>query len=106
MVENRERSLEYPGFVKPVFTIDIKPFEKRKRSLGHLGVVTPLEHLGAFTLVLTCRSGSKRVKRNRSLPMKVSYRGSLVIKLSDRGWHVMSSSPVPLQNRRVRERLR
>ncbi|GFW37819.1 hypothetical protein TNCV_4630241 [Trichonephila clavipes] len=32
-----------------------------------------------------------------------SVRGSLVIKVSDRGWHVTSSSPVPLKTRRVRE---
>ncbi|GFU54300.1 hypothetical protein TNCV_576771 [Trichonephila clavipes] len=31
-------------------------------------------------------------------------RDSLVVKVSDRGWHVMSSSPVPLKNRRVGER--
>ncbi|GFX80814.1 transposable element Tcb2 transposase [Trichonephila clavipes] len=30
-------------------------------------------------------------------------RGSLVVKVSDRGWHVMSSSPVPLKSRRVEE---
>ncbi|GFW83730.1 hypothetical protein TNCV_668431 [Trichonephila clavipes] len=29
-VENREGSLGYPGFVKPVFTKDSKPLEKRK----------------------------------------------------------------------------
>ncbi|GFW21998.1 hypothetical protein TNCV_4822801 [Trichonephila clavipes] len=34
-VENREGSLGYPGFVKPVFTKDSKPVGKRKRSLGH-----------------------------------------------------------------------
>ncbi|GFT06935.1 uncharacterized protein TNCV_1415041 [Trichonephila clavipes] len=32
--ENRERSLGFPGFVKPVFTKDSKPLGKRKRSLG------------------------------------------------------------------------
>ncbi|GFV60966.1 uncharacterized protein TNCV_996991 [Trichonephila clavipes] len=31
-VENREGSLGYPGFVKPVFTKDSKPLGKRKRS--------------------------------------------------------------------------
>ncbi|GFS79339.1 hypothetical protein TNCV_3261091 [Trichonephila clavipes] len=41
-VENREGSLEYPGFVKPVFTKDSKPHGKRKRSLGHLGIVAPI----------------------------------------------------------------
>ncbi|GFX97653.1 hypothetical protein TNCV_3065411 [Trichonephila clavipes] len=30
--------------------------------------------------------------------------GSLVVKVSDRGWHVMSSSPVPLMTGRVGER--
>ncbi|GFT72740.1 hypothetical protein TNCV_756311 [Trichonephila clavipes] len=39
-VENREGSLGYPGFVTPVFTKDSKPLGKRKRSLGHLGIVT------------------------------------------------------------------
>ncbi|GFV10161.1 uncharacterized protein TNCV_3661131 [Trichonephila clavipes] len=29
--------------------------------------------------------------------------GSLVAKVSDRGWHVMSLSPVPLKTRRVGE---
>ncbi|GFT67409.1 hypothetical protein TNCV_2360371 [Trichonephila clavipes] len=33
-VENREGSLGYPGFMKPVFTKDSKPLGKRKRSLG------------------------------------------------------------------------
>ncbi|GFV86502.1 hypothetical protein TNCV_2156951 [Trichonephila clavipes] len=41
-VENREGSLEYPGFVTPVFTKDSKPLGKRKRSLGHLGIVIPV----------------------------------------------------------------
>ncbi|GFT94171.1 hypothetical protein TNCV_3922351 [Trichonephila clavipes] len=35
--ENREGSLGFPGFVKPVFTKDSKPLGRRKRSLGHLG---------------------------------------------------------------------
>ncbi|GFV44868.1 hypothetical protein TNCV_1340761 [Trichonephila clavipes] len=39
-VENREGSLGYPGFVKPVFTKESKPLGKRKRSLGYLGIVT------------------------------------------------------------------
>ncbi|GFU13704.1 hypothetical protein TNCV_939321 [Trichonephila clavipes] len=33
-VENREGSLGYPRFVRPVFTKDGKPLGKRKRSLG------------------------------------------------------------------------
>ncbi|GFV64424.1 PH domain-containing protein [Trichonephila clavipes] len=37
-VENREGSLGYPGFAKPVFTEDRKPLGKRKRSLGYLGI--------------------------------------------------------------------
>ncbi|GFU59066.1 hypothetical protein TNCV_2933631 [Trichonephila clavipes] len=37
--ENREGSLGFPGFVKPVFTKDSKPLGRRKRSLGHLGSV-------------------------------------------------------------------
>ncbi|GFW52699.1 hypothetical protein TNCV_2392791 [Trichonephila clavipes] len=41
-VENREGSLGYPGFVKPVFTKAGKPLGKRKRSLGHLGSVKPV----------------------------------------------------------------
>ncbi|GFW72949.1 uncharacterized protein TNCV_830721 [Trichonephila clavipes] len=32
---------------------------------------------------------------------KMGGRGSLVVKVSDRGWHVTSSSPVPLKTRRV-----
>ncbi|GFT42937.1 hypothetical protein TNCV_1615081 [Trichonephila clavipes] len=43
--ENRERSLGFPGFVKPVFTKDSKPLGKRKRSLGHLGSVKTRTHL-------------------------------------------------------------
>ncbi|GFU65057.1 hypothetical protein TNCV_4130631 [Trichonephila clavipes] len=39
--ENREGSLGYPGFVKPVFTKDSKSLGKRKISLGYLGIVTP-----------------------------------------------------------------
>ncbi|GFS93569.1 retrovirus-related Pol polyprotein from transposon 412 [Trichonephila clavipes] len=39
--ENREGSLGFPGFVKPVFTIDSKPLGRRKRSLGLLGSVNP-----------------------------------------------------------------
>ncbi|GFV71766.1 hypothetical protein TNCV_777831 [Trichonephila clavipes] len=41
-VEIREGSLGYPVFVKPVFTKDSKPLEKRKRSLEHLGIVIPV----------------------------------------------------------------
>ncbi|GFV36492.1 hypothetical protein TNCV_2260111 [Trichonephila clavipes] len=40
--ENRERSLGFPGFVKPVFTKDSKPLGRRKISLGHLGSVKPV----------------------------------------------------------------
>ncbi|GFV38606.1 uncharacterized protein TNCV_132451 [Trichonephila clavipes] len=37
--------------------------------------------------------------------MENGGRGSLVVKkVSDRGWHVTSSSPVPLKTRRVGER--
>ncbi|GFU46351.1 hypothetical protein TNCV_2994951 [Trichonephila clavipes] len=42
MVENREGSLGYPGFVAPMLTKDSKPLEKRKRSLGHLEIMTPV----------------------------------------------------------------
>ncbi|GFW39045.1 hypothetical protein TNCV_1830371 [Trichonephila clavipes] len=42
MAENREGSLGFPGFVKPVFTKDSKPLGRRKRSLGHLGSVKPV----------------------------------------------------------------
>ncbi|GFT77997.1 hypothetical protein TNCV_2820211 [Trichonephila clavipes] len=41
-VENREGSLGYPGFVRPVFTKDNKPLGKRKILLGYLGIVTPV----------------------------------------------------------------
>ncbi|GFT97648.1 hypothetical protein TNCV_4463631 [Trichonephila clavipes] len=41
--ENREGSLGFPGFVKPVFTKDSKPLRRRKRSLGHLGSVKPVQ---------------------------------------------------------------
>ncbi|GFY35812.1 hypothetical protein TNCV_4841891 [Trichonephila clavipes] len=40
--ENREGSLGFPGFVKPVFTKDSKHLGRRKRSLGHLGSVKPV----------------------------------------------------------------
>ncbi|GFW08267.1 hypothetical protein TNCV_1655821 [Trichonephila clavipes] len=40
--ENREGSLGFPGFVKPVFTKDSKPQGRRKRSLKHLGSVKPV----------------------------------------------------------------
>ncbi|GFV58237.1 hypothetical protein TNCV_1288821 [Trichonephila clavipes] len=40
--ENREGSLGFPGFVKPVFTKDSKPLGRRKRTLGHLGSVKPV----------------------------------------------------------------
>ncbi|GFW41715.1 hypothetical protein TNCV_9531 [Trichonephila clavipes] len=39
--ENREGSLGFPGFVKPVFTKDSKPLGRRQRSLGYLGSVKP-----------------------------------------------------------------
>ncbi|GFT34295.1 RNA-directed DNA polymerase from mobile element jockey [Trichonephila clavipes] len=39
-VENREGSLGYPRFMKPMFTKDSKTFGKR--SLGHLVIVTPV----------------------------------------------------------------
>ncbi|GFT26538.1 hypothetical protein TNCV_3603851 [Trichonephila clavipes] len=39
--ENREGSLGFPGFVKPMFTKDSKPLGRRKRSLGYLGSVKP-----------------------------------------------------------------
>ncbi|GFW71272.1 hypothetical protein TNCV_536901 [Trichonephila clavipes] len=38
-VENGEGSLEYPRFVRPVFTKDSKHLGKRKRSLGYLGIL-------------------------------------------------------------------
>ncbi|GFT62427.1 hypothetical protein TNCV_4717891 [Trichonephila clavipes] len=38
------------------------------------------------------------------VPRKSSGRSRLVVKVSDRGWHVMSSSPVLLKTRRVGER--
>ncbi|GFW23448.1 hypothetical protein TNCV_3805451 [Trichonephila clavipes] len=38
------------------------------------------------------------------LLLSTSGRGSLVFELSDRGWHVTSSSSVPLKIRRVGER--
>ncbi|GFU18626.1 hypothetical protein TNCV_1806001 [Trichonephila clavipes] len=45
--ENREGSLGFPGFVKPVFTKDSKPLGRRKRSLGHLGSVKPVHSEGS-----------------------------------------------------------
>ncbi|GFT53718.1 hypothetical protein TNCV_2504041 [Trichonephila clavipes] len=45
--ENSERSLGYPGFVKPVITKDSKPLGRRKRSLGHLGSVKLVLTLGS-----------------------------------------------------------
>ncbi|GFT77069.1 hypothetical protein TNCV_1099451 [Trichonephila clavipes] len=56
-VENREGSLGYPGFVKPVFTKDSKHLGKRKRSLGYLGIVTPvLTYQDNETKLLHCHS--------------------------------------------------
>ncbi|GFW93020.1 hypothetical protein TNCV_4209561 [Trichonephila clavipes] len=40
---------------------------------------------------------------DRGLKLRVG-RGSQVVKVSDHGWRVMSSSPVPLKTRRVGER--
>ncbi|GFT75848.1 hypothetical protein TNCV_851491 [Trichonephila clavipes] len=39
-----------------------------------------------------------------SPPTGVCGRGSQVVKVSDHGWRIMSSSPVPLKTRRVWER--
>ncbi|GFX47529.1 hypothetical protein TNCV_3015481 [Trichonephila clavipes] len=36
-----------------------------------------------------------------ALETQVGNRGSLVVKVSDSGWHATSSSPVPLKSRRV-----
>ncbi|GFV99391.1 uncharacterized protein TNCV_1513621 [Trichonephila clavipes] len=36
-----------------------------------------------------------------ALPLQTPSRGSQVVKISDRGWHVTSSSPVPLKTHRV-----
>ncbi|GFV68445.1 uncharacterized protein TNCV_3129011 [Trichonephila clavipes] len=85
-VKNREGSLGYPGFMMPVFTKESKPLGKRKRSLGHLGIVTP---------ELTYR-------RINNLNGYWAY-GSPVVKVLDHGQHVMSSSPVPQNTRRVGE---
>ncbi|GFW78791.1 uncharacterized protein TNCV_4262111 [Trichonephila clavipes] len=40
----------------------------------------------------------------QSFPAQWNGRGSLMVKILDHGWHVTSSSPVPLQIRRVGER--
>ncbi|GFT79842.1 hypothetical protein TNCV_4597671 [Trichonephila clavipes] len=41
-LDNRKGSLGYPRFVKPLFTKDSKLIGRRKRSLGHLGIATPV----------------------------------------------------------------
>ncbi|GFS52927.1 uncharacterized protein TNCV_330801 [Trichonephila clavipes] len=38
---------------------------------------------------------------NNSAIQWASGRGSLVVKVSDRGWHVTSSSPIPLKTYRI-----
>ncbi|GFX83787.1 hypothetical protein TNCV_350511 [Trichonephila clavipes] len=52
-VENRERSLGCPGFVRPVFTKDSKPLGKRKRSLGR----DTSTHLKKLTYIFFAISG-------------------------------------------------
>ncbi|GFV73400.1 paired domain-containing protein [Trichonephila clavipes] len=47
---------------------------------------------------------SKSSSSSQSFEMVRGGRGSLVVKVSNRGWYVTSSSPVPLKTRRVRER--
>ncbi|GFW01355.1 hypothetical protein TNCV_5030081 [Trichonephila clavipes] len=68
-VENRDRSLGYPRFVKPVFTKDSKPLGKRKRSLGHLRIVTS--------------DLPKEVHLRCSTTKDERGRGSLVVKIMD-----------------------
>ncbi|GFY36418.1 hypothetical protein TNCV_3451231 [Trichonephila clavipes] len=38
------------------------------------------------------------------IPVRSCGHGSLMVKVSDRGWHVISSSPVTLKTRRVGQR--
>ncbi|GFY26111.1 hypothetical protein TNCV_354281 [Trichonephila clavipes] len=48
---------------------------------------------------------NRKTKHNGIQPSAyTSGRGSLVVKVSDRGWQVMSSSPVLLKTRRAGER--
>ncbi|GFV02318.1 putative methyltransferase DDB_G0268948 [Trichonephila clavipes] len=52
-IENREGSLGYPVFVKPVFTKDSKPLG----SLGYFGIVTPVSSPFGQALDVGCGTG-------------------------------------------------
>ncbi|GFX25885.1 hypothetical protein TNCV_2640271 [Trichonephila clavipes] len=60
-IENREGSLGYHRFVRPVFTKDSKPLGKRKRSLGHFGILTPKEVQAPPTFFRTFLGRSTKV---------------------------------------------
>ncbi|GFU30393.1 hypothetical protein TNCV_2717141 [Trichonephila clavipes] len=73
--ENREGSLGFPGFVKPVFTKDSKPLGRRKRSLGapreretrtHLKKVSPR---GKFSWKLRLRRQSESTFSKQQMPV-------------------------------------
>ncbi|GFW69476.1 uncharacterized protein TNCV_488241 [Trichonephila clavipes] len=59
-----------------------------------------------FLAILDCFNQNKRArpKHLNHFREKLGGHGSLVVKVSDRGWLVTSSSPVPLLTRRVGER--
>ncbi|GFW53335.1 putative transposase-like protein [Trichonephila clavipes] len=67
-VKNREGSLGYPGFVKPVFTKDSKPLGKRKRSLGDCDTRTHLkkilDHPVDLDLGSSCQKDTSKEKFN------------------------------------------
>ncbi|GFW28950.1 hypothetical protein TNCV_202731 [Trichonephila clavipes] len=60
---------------------------------------------GSSSLIRTMSSSFKFKKKPLPFPMHCVIlpcgRGSLVVKVSDRGWLVTSSSPVPLKTHRV-----
>ncbi|GFV13697.1 transposable element Tcb2 transposase [Trichonephila clavipes] len=88
-VEIGEGSQGYHDFLKPVFTKDSKPFGKRKTSLGHLGIMTP---------VLSLRSREDHhIVRNKRLQPTVS---SPAIQA-----HVAPSLGAPMSSRKIRKRL-
>ncbi|GFU94366.1 hypothetical protein TNCV_1731631 [Trichonephila clavipes] len=68
-VKNREGSLGYPRFMKPVFTKESKPLGKRKRSLGHLGSLKTRTHLKKLPLERLVEG--RRGERPLDLPISV-----------------------------------
>ncbi|GFW95732.1 retrovirus-related Pol polyprotein from transposon opus [Trichonephila clavipes] len=68
--ENREGSLGFPGFVKPVFTIDSKPLGRRKRSAEEYRK----EYIrDAFIRGLKCPSIRLRLLENTSMTLDQAF---------------------------------